>query len=93
MKWNTLDYVCSFPSSLLSMYTFGGHRYNLMEGLEEIEEIFVNRIKPYEERIKALEDSERAKEAEIEKLKQSIVQLNKIIDQLKLNSKPGPAKK
>lgn len=64
-----------------------------MEGLEEIEEIFVNRIKPYEERIKALEDSERAKEAEIEKLKQSIVQLNKIIDQLKLNSKPGPAKK
>jgi len=75
------------------MYTFGGHRYNLMEGLEEIEEIFVNRIKPYEERIKALEDSERAKEAEIEKLKQSIVQLNKIIDQLKLNSKPGPAKK
>lgn len=63
-----------------------------MEGLEEIEEIFINRIKPYEERIKALEDSERAKESEIEKLKQSIVQLNKIIDQLKLNNRPGGKK-
>ena len=65
-----------------------------MEGLEEIEEIFIARIKPYEERIKALEDSERAKESEIDKLKQSIVQLNKIIDQLKLNTKAtGAARK
>ena len=56
-----------------------------MEGLEEIEELFLSRIKPYEERIKALEESERAKEAEIEKLRHSIIELNKIIDQLKLN--------
>lgn len=56
-----------------------------MEGLEEIEELFLSRIKPYEERIKALEEGERAKEAEIEKLKKSIIHLNKIIDQLKLN--------
>lgn len=62
-----------------------------MEGLEEIEEIFISRIKPYEDRIKALEDSERVKESEIDKLKQSIVQLNKIIDQLKLNNKAGAA--
>lgn len=62
-----------------------------MEGLEEIEEIFIARIKPYEDRIKSLEESEKAKESEIEKLKQSIVQLNKIIDQLKLNHKTtGP---
>lgn len=62
-----------------------------MEGLDEIEEIFISRIKPYEDRIKALEDSERVKESEIDKLKQSIVQLNKIIDQLKLNNKTTTA--
>lgn len=65
-----------------------------MEGLEEIEEIFISRIKPYEDRIKALEESERAKESEIDKLKHSIVQLNKIIDQLKLNTKStAPARR
>jgi len=56
-----------------------------MEGLEEIEELFLSRIKPYEERIRALEESERAKESEIDKLKHSIIELNKIIDQLKLS--------
>jgi hypothetical protein len=51
-----------------------------MEGLEEIEELFLSRIKPYEDRIRALEDSERAKESEIDMLKHSIIELNKIID-------------
>jgi chaperonin cofactor prefoldin len=41
----------------------------------------LSRIKPYEDRIQALENSERAKESEIEKLKQSIGNLNKVIDQ------------
>jgi cell division protein FtsB len=52
-----------------------------MEGLAEIEELFLSKIKPYEDRIQNLENSERAKEAEIEKLKQSIGNLNKVIDQ------------
>lgn len=63
-----------------------------MEGLEEIEELFLSRIKPYEDRIKLLEDSERAKESEIEKLKQSIQQLNKVIDQQKLNRNTTPTR-
>ena len=61
-----------------------------MDGLEEIEELFLKKIKPYEERIRMLEESEKAKESEIDKLRQSIIDLNKIIDQLKLSSKSKP---
>ena len=61
-----------------------------MDGLEEIEELFLKKIKPYEERIRMLEESEKAKESEIDKLRQSIIDLNKIIDQLKLSSKAKP---
>lgn len=61
-----------------------------MEGQEEIEEQFLSRIKPYEDRIQHLENGERAKESEIEKLKQSIIHLNKVIDQLKLNRSTTP---
>ena len=40
-----------------------------MDGLEEIEELFLKKIKPYEERIRVLEESEKAKESEIDKLR------------------------
>ena len=64
-----------------------------MDGLEEIEELFLKKIKPYEERIRMLEESEKAKESEIDKLRHSIIDLNKIIDQLKLSTKPKPPTK
>ena len=56
-----------------------------MDNLKEIERIIKQKLQPYEEKIKELENSERVKESEIQKLKESIHNLNQIIDELRLN--------
>lgn len=56
-----------------------------MDNLKEIERIIKQKLEPYEEKIKELENSERVKEQEIQKLKESIHNLNQIIEELKQN--------
>ena len=53
----------------------------------ELEKLFNERISPYEERIKKLEDIEKHKEMEISTLKHAIHHLNQIIENIK-NPKP-----
>ncbi len=57
----------------------------------ELETYFLQRIQPYEDRIKRLEDSEQQKEAEIATLKLAIDQLKAIIEELPHDAvkKPG----
>jgi prefoldin subunit 5 len=56
-----------------------------MDNLKEIERIIKQKLEPYEEKIKELENCERVKEQEIQKLKESIHNLNQIIEELKQN--------
>ena len=56
-----------------------------MDNLKEIERIIKQKLEPYEDKIKELENSERVKEQEIQKLKESIHNLNQIIEELKQN--------
>lgn len=51
---------------------------NLLMNTEEFEKLFIEKIKPYEERIKLLEESEINKELEIKSLKNTIENMNKI---------------
>jgi len=51
--------------------------------MEDIEAIFLTKIKPFEERIRILEESEKDKEAEITTLKHAISNLNRVIENLK----------
>jgi hypothetical protein len=57
-----------------------------MQNLEELEKMFLEKIRPYEERMKQLEDIERENNIEIATLKNAIQSLNKTIDQLKLKA-------
>ena len=61
--------------------------------MEDLETFFLQKIKPYEERIQQLEESEKSKELEIVTLKHAIQNLNRIIEQLKASqpaaTKPG----
>ncbi len=63
--------------------------------MEDLELFFLDKIKPYEERIRKLEDSERQKEYEITTLKHAIHNLNRVIEELKTKqatvAKPQPA--
>ena len=56
---------------------------------EELEKLFLERIRPYEDRIKMLEDSEKNKEMEIITLKHAIENMHNIIESLK--AKQGPS--
>eukprot|EP01017_Pseudomicrothorax_dubius_P027502 TRINITY_DN3178_c0_g2_i1.p1 TRINITY_DN3178_c0_g2~~TRINITY_DN3178_c0_g2_i1.p1 ORF type:complete len:106 (+),score=27.58 TRINITY_DN3178_c0_g2_i1:68-385(+) len=58
---------------------------------EEFEQQFISKLKPYEERIQRLEESERAKELEITTLKHAIQNLNRIIDSFKTQTASKPA--
>lgn len=57
-----------------------------MQSLEELERMFLEKIKPYEERMKQLEDTERENNIEIATLKNAVMNLNKTIDQLRLKT-------
>ena len=61
--------------------------------MEELEGFFLQKIKPYEERIQQLEESEKSKELEIVTLKHAIQNLNRIIEQLKAHQPAGPGAK
>mmetsp|Transcript_56742 Transcript_56742/g.65013 ORF Transcript_56742/g.65013 Transcript_56742/m.65013 type:complete len:87 (+) Transcript_56742:28-288(+) len=61
--------------------------------MEELEAFFLNKIKPYEERIQQLEESEKKKEVEIVTLKHAIQNLNRIIEQLKAQQPAGSGAK
>mmetsp|Transcript_17322 Transcript_17322/g.19748 ORF Transcript_17322/g.19748 Transcript_17322/m.19748 type:complete len:201 (-) Transcript_17322:130-732(-) len=61
--------------------------------MEDLESFFLNKIKPYEERIQQLEDSEKNKELEIVTLKHAIQNLNRIIEQLKAQQPAGAGAK
>lgn len=61
--------------------------------MEELETFFLNKIKPYEERIQQLEESEKKKELEIVTLKHAIQNLNRIIEQLKAQQPAGAGAK
>lgn len=66
-----------------------------MQTLEEVEKMFMERVKPYEERIKKLEEQEAAKKLQIAALKETVLGLNRIVDQLKLQKeldKPIPGR-
>jgi hypothetical protein len=54
-----------------------------METVNEIDKLFLEKIKPFEERINELEAAEREKDGEIERLKQSIQRLSKVLDEFK----------
>lgn len=47
--------------------------------MEELEIFFVNKVKPYEDKIRGLEDSMRKKESEIITLKHAVDNLNRIV--------------
>lgn len=51
--------------------------------MEELEQFFLEKIKPYEERIRKLEETERSKDYEITTLKHAIHNLNRIIEEIK----------
>ena len=51
--------------------------------MEELELFFLDKIKPYEERIRKLEEAERQKECEITTLKHAVHNLNRIVEDLK----------
>lgn len=55
---------------------------------EDLEKIFLERIRPYEDRIRGLEESEKSKELEIITLKHAIENMHNIIETLK--AKQGP---
>ena len=55
---------------------------------EDLEKLFIDRINPYEERIRLLEESEKSKELEIITLKHAIENMHNIIETLK--AKQGP---
>lgn len=59
---------------------------------EEIEALFLAKIKPYEDRILKLEEAEKTKELEIISLKHAIQNLHRIIETLKTQVK-APAGK
>ena len=61
--------------------------------MQDLEGYFVGKIKPYEERIQQLEDSEKNKELEIVTLKHAVQNLNQIIDQLKARQPAGTGSK
>ena len=56
-----------------------------MESVNEIDKLFLEKIKPFEDRIKELEEAEREKDTEIDKLKQSIHRLSRVLDEIKQN--------
>ena len=56
-----------------------------MDGANDIDTLFSEKIKPFESRIKDLEEAEEAKDQEIDQLKQSIHRLSKILEELKQN--------
>ena len=58
---------------------------------QELSKLFFDKIRPYEERIQKLEESEKLKETEIVTLKHAILNLNTIISNLK-SQQPAPAK-
>ena len=62
-----------------------------MEKESEVERIFKEQIKPFEERITKLEEIEANKDKEIESLKQATMELHSILNELQndkmLNSK------
>lgn len=62
-----------------------------MEKVSEVERIFKEQIKPFEERITKLEEVESNKDKEIENLKQATMELHSILNELQndkmLNSK------
>ncbi len=51
--------------------------------MEDLEQTFLAKVKPYEDRIKKLEDYEKQKDAEILTLKLAIHNLHKIVESLK----------
>ena len=51
--------------------------------MEELEQFFLEKVKPYEERIRKLEEAERQKEFEITTLKHAVHNLNRIVEDLK----------
>ena len=55
---------------------------------EDLEKLFLERIKPYEDRIRLIEESEKLKELEIITLKHAIENMHNIIETLK--AKQGP---
>ena len=57
--------------------------------MEDLETLFLARLKPYEDRIRLLEESEKQKDLEIVTLKHAIHNLHKIIEGLdrKMSSK------
>ena len=56
-----------------------------METASEIDTLFTEKVKPFEDRIKELEEAEGTKEQEIDRLKQSIHRLSKILDDFRQN--------
>ena len=58
---------------------------------QELSKLFVDKIRPYEERLQKLEESEKLKETEIITLKHAILNLNGIINNLK-SQQPATAK-
>lgn len=50
---------------------------------EQIEQVFLAKIKPYEERIQKLEEADKTKDQEIITLKHAIANLHRIIETLK----------
>eukprot|EP01016_Furgasonia_blochmanni_P021705 TRINITY_DN2388_c0_g2_i16.p2 TRINITY_DN2388_c0_g2~~TRINITY_DN2388_c0_g2_i16.p2 ORF type:complete len:124 (+),score=11.43 TRINITY_DN2388_c0_g2_i16:417-788(+) len=67
------------------------HTGSSQKGMEDLEQLFLSKVKPYEERIQKLEEAEKAKDLEIITLKHAIENLNRIIDTL--NQKTGGEKK
>lgn len=58
---------------------------------EDIEQLFLSKIQPYEERIQRLEEAEKAKGLEIVTLKHAIQNLHRIIEVLKNQVKVNEA--
>ena len=59
--------------------------------MENIEELFLEKIKPYEDRIEKLEEIEKQKDVEIVTLKHAIQNLHRILESLKAEEKKKPA--
>ena len=65
--------------------------YHTKMNPEDLERLFLERIKPYEDRIRGLEESEKSKELEIITLKHAIENMHNIIETLKAKQGPPPA--